>query len=147
MKKRSGRLSQLLKLAAADERRMAEATGASQRRLNEEKSRLGELNAYRHEYARRSREQTYSSAAQLKDFQEFMHKLDKAVHSQLAIINECERNLDVHRRRWQLKRQRVESLEKVRDRYSAEELARIEKDMQRETDDRSNNRREQFPDA
>ncbi len=137
MKKRSNRIQKIVKLAESDERRHAEATGASQRRLNEQVDRLGELNAYRHEYAHKSKTQQFSSAAQLKDYQSFLSRLDDAVMSQRQIIHECEQKLEMHRRQWNSKRQRLESLERVRERYSNEETTKHERSEQRAMDDRA----------
>ncbi|MEM9690256.1 MAG: flagellar export protein FliJ, partial [Pseudomonadota bacterium] len=110
MRARSSRFQKIVKLAETDERRFAEATGASQRQLNDQVARLGELNAYRQEYAANTNSRGFTSAAQLKDYQDFLSRLDQAVLSQQQIIHDCEQNLERHRRQWQVKRQRLESL-------------------------------------
>ena len=128
MAKRSSRFQKIVKLAETDERRHAEATGASQRQLNDQVARLGELNAYRHEYAAKARTRGFTSAAQLKDYQDFLSRLDDAVLSQQQIIHDCEQNLERH--------QRLESLDRVRSRYLKEEVASEERQLQRVIDDR-----------
>ncbi len=140
MRQRSSRFQKIVKIAETDERRFAEATGASQRQLNDQVARLGELNAFRHDYAAKSKSRGFTSAAQLKDYQDFLTRLDQAVTSQQQIIHDCEQNLERHRRQWQVKRQRLESLDKVRQRYVREELASQERQLQRTLDDRPSRR-------
>jgi flagellar FliJ protein len=135
--RRSNRIDRLVKIAEAEERKLAEVTGASQRKLREQQQRLGELNAYRNEYARGGTARSYASAAQMKDFHAFIGRLDQAVQSQKQIIRECEHRLEQHRRRWQQKRQRLESLQKVGNRFRSEESADADRRAQRIADDRS----------
>ena len=116
MRKRSGKFEKIVKLAAAEERRYAEATGAAQQRLNEQVDRLGELSAYRHNYSRDASSSRVTSAAQLKDFQSFLDRLDQAVAAQQQVIRDCEQSLERHRRHWMSKKRRFDSLERVRER-------------------------------
>lgn len=136
MKKRSHKIDKVLKLAASEERRYAEATGASQRRLDEQLARLGELSAYRHNYSRDASSSRATSAAQLKDYQSFLDRLDQAVAAQRQIIRECEQTLERHRRHWQVKKSRLDSLEKVRERYLKDEARAEDRRVQRIADDR-----------
>lgn len=136
MKKRSGKFEKIVKLAASEERRYAEATGAAQRRLNEQIDRLGELSAYRHNYSRDASSSRVTSAAQLKDFQSFLDRLDQAVAAQQQVIRDCEQSLERHRRHWMSKKRRLDSLERVRDRYQHEERQAAERHAQRVADDR-----------
>lgn len=136
MRNRSGKFEKIVKLAASEERRYAEATGASQRRLNEQADRLGELSAYRHNYSRDVSNSRVTSAAQLKDYQSFLDRLDQAVSAQQQIIQECEQNLERHRRHWMSKKHRLESLERVRARYQKEEKLVADRQAQRVADDR-----------
>ncbi len=135
MKQKADRLRRILALAATEERRLAVQTGRSQARLNEQRTRLRELHEHRRTYAKRTPEAGNVPAAHWKDYQGFLGRLDQAVRSQQQIITDCERSLDLHRRRWQVKRQRVESLQQVVDR--AEEVLRraTERREQRALDD------------
>ena len=47
--------------------------------------------------------------------------MDAAVMAQRQIIQEGESNLEVHRQRWLAKRQRLESLERVLDKYKEQD--------------------------
>ena len=136
MRRRSAKFEKIVKLAASEERRYAEATGASQQRLNEQIDRLGELSAYRHNYSRDASNSRVTSAAQLKDYQSFLDRLDQAVAAQQQIINDCEQTLERHRRHWMSKKHRLESLERVRERYQKEERQAADRQAQRVADDR-----------
>lgn len=135
MKRPTKKIGKVVSLTAAQERRLSEETGRSQRGLDEQLERLGELNAFRHNYAKKNPAISGVSAVHWNDYQSFLQRLDNAVVSQQQIIRDCERNLEVHRKRWMQKRQRLESLERVlekcRDRDAIFE-ARLE---QRQLDD------------
>lgn len=135
MKKRSNKISKIVSLASAEEKRFGAATGKSRRNLEEQMARLGELNAYRHGYAELSQSAGGVNSAHWKDYQSFMRRLDQAVKSQQQIVKDSEQNLDIHRRRWLAKRQRLESLQRVLDSYRAEETLHSERLQQRALDD------------
>jgi flagellar FliJ protein len=135
MQKRSTRLKKIVSLAEAEERHHGILTGRSQTRLNEQLERLGELNAYRHSYADKAHDNDRLASAHWKDYQNFLSRLDQAVRSQQQIVNDYERSLETHRRQWMDKRRRLESLERVRERYRQEEHLKSERLQQRIQDD------------
>ena len=135
MRSRATKLAKILSLEAAEERRHGFATGKSQRQLEEQLAKLGELNAYRHNYAAQSQSTAEISSAHWKDYQSFLHRLDQAVKSQRQIVTDSEQNLEAHRRRWLAKRQRLDSLQRVLDRYQQEENQYLERQQQRIQDD------------
>ena len=135
MKRRSAKLEKFVAIASTEERTLGEATGLSQRRLQEEIDRLGELNAYRVDYANKARDLGNIDAAQWKDYQHFLARLDEAVLTQQERIRACEQTVEAHRERWLAKRRRLESLERVLDRYRREEQAADERRDQRLLDD------------
>ena len=135
MKKRSKKLSKIVALATSEERRFGAETGKSRRTLEEQKSRLGELNAYRHGYKDVSQSLSKMNSAHWKDYQDFLQRLDRALISQQQIVRDSEQNLEMHRRRWMAKRQRLESLQRVLDRYREEEFQHAERQQQRAQDD------------
>lgn len=100
-------------------------------------ARLGELNAYRQGYADLSHSVSNVSSAHWKDYQNFMQRLDQAVKSQQQIVRDSEQNLELHRRRWLAKRQRLESLQRVLESYRDEESMYAERLQQRALDDLS----------
>ena len=135
MKKRSIRLQKIIALAEAEERNLGAITGRAQARLREQLARLGELNVYRQEYAHKAQRNAELHSAHWKDYQNFLFRLDGAVRSQQAIVQECQQNLDAHRRQWMTKRQRLESLDRVRQRFQQEEKIHEDRIEQRIQDE------------
>ncbi len=135
MRKRTRKIGKIASLAAAEERRLGEETGRSQRQLNEQLERLGELNAYRHNYSHKNVAADGVDSAHLKDYRNFLSRLDAAVKAQQQIVRDCERNLAAHRQRWMVKRQKLESLERVLEKYRAADYAFEEKLEQKLLDD------------
>lgn len=135
MKRRSAKIEKFVALASTEEKTLGEAAGLSQRRLQEEIDRLGELNAYRVDYADKARDLGKIDAAQWKDYQSFLARLDEAVRAQQQRIRVCEQTVEANRERWLAKRRRLESLERVLDRYRREERAADERRDQRLLDD------------
>ncbi len=135
MKKRTRKIDKIVALAASEERRVGEEAGRSRQRLDEQLARLGELNAYRHNYAKKSPAGPSVSAAQWQDYQNFLQRLDGAVRAQQEIVNDCEQNLEAHRQRWLAKRRRLESLERVLDRYQEQDRVYEDKLEQKALDD------------
>lgn len=122
-------------LAESDERRSSEIAGRSRQHLNEQRNRLGELNAHRHNYSKKNPGPTVLSSAHWQDYQNFLHRLDTAVNAQQQIVRDCEKNAETHRQRWMVKRQRLESLERVLDKFKAEDMAHAAKLEQKQLDD------------
>ncbi len=138
MRNRTKKISKIASLAAAEERRFGEEAGRSQRHLNEQLERLGELSAFRHNYAKKNVAAGGVSSAHLKDYQSFLDRLDTAVKAQQQIVRDCERNVATHRQRWMVKRQKLESLERVLEKYRAADNALEEKLEQKLLDDLPN---------
>lgn len=136
MQKRSARIRKLVAIAASEEQHYGQLTGRSQSRLNEQRCRLGELNAYRASYANRAQRDGDLPSAHWKDFREFLVRLDEAVKSQQRIVEECEQSVEAHRQQWLKRRRRLESLEKVRERFEKDEELQEDRLEQRRVDDR-----------
>lgn len=75
------------------------------------------------------------SSAHLKDYHDFLHRLDTAVKAQQQLVRDCEQNLETHRKRWIAKRQRLESLRRVLDRYQEEDNLHDARMEQKRLDD------------
>jgi len=144
VRRRTRKIGKIASLAAAEERRFGEQAGRSQQQLNEQLQRLGELNAFRHNYAKKNAGATQVTSAHLKDYHNFLHRLDTAVRAQQQIVRDYEKNLATHRERWMVKRQKLESLERVLSKYQAEDNAREEKLEQKLLDDLPNAGRKGF---
>ncbi|MGI9271259.1 MAG: flagellar export protein FliJ [Woeseiaceae bacterium] len=135
MKNRVKKLDKIVSLTKSEEQRLGGEIARSRSVYDDHMARLGELNAYRQNYLERSRTLTKATSAHWKDYQSFMHRLDNAVSSQQQIVKDSEMNLEKHRQRWHAKRQRLDSLQRVRDSYRSEEEAHRERLLQRSIDD------------
>jgi flagellar export protein FliJ len=78
------------------------------------------------------------SSAHLKDYHDFLHRLDTAVKAQQQLVRDSEKNLEAHRKRWIAKRQRLESLQRVLDRYQEEDQLHDARMEQKRLDDLPN---------
>lgn len=123
VKKSTKKIGKIVSIAASEERRHSEQTGQSQRILNEQVEQLGELNSFRKIYERKGPGSSGVRSSHLQDYQNFLLRLDRAVRSQQQIVSDCEQSLEVHRSRWMLKRQKLESLERVLDTYRKKDAA------------------------
>ena len=135
MKKRTRKIDKIVALEASEEQRLGQEAGRSRQRLDEQLARLGELNAYRHNYANKSPSGSSVSSAQWQDYKNFLQRLDGAVQAQRQIVNDCEQNLETHRQRWLAKRRRLESLERVLDKYQQQDRAYEDRLEQKALDD------------
>jgi len=135
MRRRSTVLKKFLAIAAAEERETGQLVGQSRKELDEHVGRLGELNAFRHEYRGKRPSAGSFDAAHYKDYEHFLSRLDAAVRSQQQIVADSEHIVELHRQRWLEKRQRLESLERVVDRYRQEEHEHDQRLEQRSLDD------------
>jgi flagellar FliJ protein len=138
MKKRTRKIDKIVSLAAAEERSFGVQAGRSRKYLDEQLERLGELNAFRHNYTDKNPASSGVTAAVWKDYQSFLHRLDAAVSAQQQIIRDGERNLETHRQRWLAKRQRLESLERVLEKYKDQDRAYESRLEQKSADELSN---------
>lgn len=138
MKNRSRKIGKIASVAAAEERRLGQMAGRSRQHLEEQLDQLGELNAFRHNYAKKSTTALNVSSAHWQDYQSFLHRLDTAVRAQQQIVRDSERMLETHRQRWIAKRQRLESLERVLEKYQTEELVQEARQEQKQLDELPN---------
>lgn len=132
---RSARLKRLVDIAAADERRAGLAVGRLITEHEKQQAQLGELNAFRTSYADKSRGVSGSQSAHWKDYQDFLGRLDTAVHAQHQIVRDAEQGIAAARQRWMVKRQRLDSLKKVFERARREESLKRDRDEQKQLDD------------
>jgi len=135
MKNRADRMQKICKLAKAEERRVAEEMGKVQRSLNAEISRLQELESYRQNYTEQFKSRGIISAARWQDYQNFLERIDRAVDGQKEQIMMGRETRDVHRRRWLVEKQKLDSLERVVDRFRKAENQASERRSQKALDD------------
>lgn len=135
MKKKSARMQRVHGLAASEEKSSCRAMGEAQRLLDEQLQRLNELQAYRHEYSSRRPTNGIVNSAQWADYQNFLSRLDDAVHAQAQLVAEGERNRDAHRAQWQGKRMKMNSLQRVVERCRDDEQREAQRESQRRQDE------------
>lgn len=138
-RKRSERIARIYTLARTEERRVCREMGESQRRLDEEMARLEDLRAYRQSYGGKQPASGSVAAVRWQDYRNFLTRLDQAVEAQDRVVQGGEEQRDAHRRRWMAKRQRLESLERVVDRYRKLEGEDLRREMQKAQDDLTQN--------
>ncbi len=126
-------------IAESEERQGCHAMGKSQRDLEAEISRLEELKACRQSYADKSPPTNGVSKIRWQDYQNFLKRLDHAVGAQEQMVKNGRQNREAHRQRWLVKKQRLDSLERVVDRFRKAENAEVERQSQRMMDDLPNN--------
>ncbi len=132
---RSTRIRKLVDIASAEERRFGQSAGRLRAELDAQAAQLGELNAYRHAYADKSRAMTGGSAVHWQDYQSFLGRLDQAVKAQQQIVKDAEQAADVARQRGISKRRRLDTLNKVWTRFYEEERNARERAEQKRLDD------------
>ena len=135
--KKSQRIEKVRAIAKSEEQLVCRDMGESQRKLDDEIGRLEELKAYRLGYETRRAKTGSIPAAQWQDYQRFLQRLDAAVTAQTQVVLDGRQMLDMHRRRWMSKRQRLESLGRVVERFSDEESAEEERRTQKLMDELS----------
>tara|TARA_R110002096_G_scaffold130643_5_gene279943 strand:- start:36573 stop:37022 length:450 start_codon:yes stop_codon:yes gene_type:complete len=147
MTRKTKKIGKVVSLAAAEERRYSEQTGRSQQVLNQQRDRLGELSDYRRSYASKAPVDASISSVHWKDYQTFMQRLDQAAQSQRQVIRECEQNLEMHRQRWLIKRQKLESLERVLEKCEKRDAIYAARLEQKQLDELQNNQQNVFKDG
>ena len=139
MRRRTARMHKVFLLAETEEKQQCRAMGNSQRSLDDEINRLAELKAYRQSYGARCAEGAYNSM-QWKDYQSFLQRLDQAVAIQTQVVMDGRQKRDTQRSRWMTKRRKVESLERVVDRFRQQEIQSEERGEQKTSDELAGSR-------
>lgn len=134
-KKRSTRMQRLVGLARIEERRECQEMGRLQRSLDDDKRRLNELESYRKEYSRRFEGAGQVAPARWQDYQNFLQRIDHAMTDQKQQIQIGRQARDAHRARWLVKRQKLESIERVVERFQKGEDAIAERQLEKSLDD------------
>jgi len=128
-------MKKIVALAEMEERRECIEMGKSQQELDQAVNRLEELTTYRLNYGVSPRAGDSFSAIRWHDYQNFLSRLDQAVTTQKQFVLDGEQNVDAHRHRWMAKRQRLQSLERVLERYRSAEVSQAERALQKTLDD------------
>ena len=134
---RSDRMKPVVEVAESRERKAARRFAEQQRLVEVERQRLSDLQRFRTEYLRGMQEQgaVGLTAARLRQWQQFMNGLDRAIEQQRQQIQAAESQLEERRQQWFQARGKHQALGKVVERYRAEEERAQAKQEQKETDD------------
>lgn len=103
----------------------------SQKTLDDVMERLEELKAYRQSYASKGNLKKGLSAMQWQDYHKFVNRLDQAVAAQEQVVRDGKSRREMHQKRWMVKRQRLESLSRVVDKYKDMEFEETEKELRK----------------
>ncbi len=137
--KKSKRLKPVVRVAESREQQAARALGTAQTRLAQAQQQLQELQCYRDDY-RQGFQQAGAAgmgAAQLADYQQFLHKLGQAIEQQGQQIAQATQEVEAKRALWFASRGKVRMLDTVVARYQAIEEQQAARQEQREQDERS----------
>ena len=137
--KRSKRLKPVVRVAESREQQAARALGAAQARLAQAQQQLAELQRYRDDYRQGFQQAgaTGMGAAQLADYQQFLHKLGQAIEQQAQQVVQATQEAEAKRAQWFTSRGKVRMLDTVVARYQAIEQQQASRQEQREQDERS----------
>src|SRR4051812_37915355 len=106
--KKSFRLQPLLEIAHTHSQNAAASLGEVIRLQRQQEEKLTLLVKYRTEYQERLRRRTTSGldGAGLRNFHEFMERLEHAIVKQQAVVAESRRHVEVSRREWELRQRK-----------------------------------------
>jgi flagellar protein FliJ len=122
-----------------NERQRAERLAASEKRVSECEAKLAELESYQASYARDfvSRAGAGIGAVGLRDYQTFLARLTEAVRQQTQLLTRARAERDAERLNWQNAAQRAEAVGQVVKRWQTEDRRAIDRQEQRESDERA----------
>ncbi len=120
------------------ERRRAEGLAARERRVAECEAKLAELQRYHSGYASEFARHAGRgmSGARLRDFQTFLTRLGEALRQQVEILDRAKAERDAELAGWRQAAQRAEMVHHVVKRRKAEEHRAVEREEQRQSDER-----------
>ncbi len=136
MKSRAKRLKLVCDFVADKEQEAARQLGECKRSLDEQNRRLRDLENYHQEYAGRITQAGSISIQEYRNLQAFMLNLNKAIEQQKQIVQRLEAEYQCKKQHWLDIRNRGKALNKVTEKYQAEEDYQRERRLQRELDDR-----------
>ncbi len=142
---RSERLRPLAQVADRKQHDAALAFKKSQEELAGYQRRLVEMRGYREEYVQRFHDTGNAgmNADQMKDYRAFLGKLHEAIRQLENLIATTSKNCESRKEDWVARRTRYKSVEKVVSRYLVEEQRDVLRREDRESDERTQRRREE----
>jgi len=126
-------------LAQSRDQKAVQELGQSQQYLRAQQAKLEELRAYRDQYARDFEASGGAGlgATRMQDYRIFLGRLGEAIRQQEAIIEQCCARHEQTRQQWVEFNNQSQAIDKLVDRYRLEENKRLERQEQKEQDDRA----------
>lgn len=139
MMKRSQRMEPVQDVLGSVERDRARDMGAAQQGLSAAEQRLQDLQQYHADYLNNFRRTATAggNALALRDYQQFLGRLQEAIRQQQLIVEQARRGVAGSVGRWQKAAQRVKAVETVVDKWRGEERHREGRLDQKEIDERA----------
>jgi len=102
-----------------------------------QRSRLQMLEQYREEYAQRLREATQQGVTRmiLRNYQDFLARIDEAVDQQKAAVENSERSTQAGKEHWQAQNKQLKAIDTLSQRHDARERYRENKQDQKLQDE------------
>ncbi|MGH1462126.1 MAG: flagellar export protein FliJ [Neptuniibacter sp.] len=146
MSKRTKRLQLVLDLAEKKKKQADQFLAASRQRVEQDKQTMAQLEQYMLEYQQNYLGQNADgcTGAQLHAQQAFMQKIQDAQSTQKQAMEQNRKELEVVEQHWKEVYARFKGLEKLTDKAKRAELYEQEKALQKQLDERSQNRRPAF---
>ncbi len=134
---RSKRMQPVKQVADNREQAAVRRLGESQQRLGLQEARLEELYTYREQYARAFAEQGGHGidAARLRDYRVFLARLNEAIRQQEALIAQARNQHRQTREAWVETRSHHQAVDKLLERFRADERRRQARREQAESDE------------
>ncbi len=137
--KRSKRMQSVANIAKNKERDAARMLGQKRQQLEQQRQRLDELVSYREEYARKFESQGVNGldARRLHEYRVFLQKLNQAIVQQRDRINQVHGECTIYQESWLSTRVHSKAMDKVVDRCRVDENKIMERQEQKELDERA----------
>lgn len=148
MTSRSKRFQPVVDVAEKHEEQEARRFGDCQQILAEEEFKLEQLEQYRDEYARQfaAASESGMGAMQMRDYRAFLERLNQAIEQQLGAIQRAQEACEEQRGEWLHKRSRAQALDKVAQRYRADEKRHADRQEQALLDEHASRMHSRKPD-
>lgn len=126
-------------VAQSHEQEAARALTESQKRFVEQQNRLGQLLAFRGEYATRFQDEGHGgiSARRFQDYSAFLNNLDVGITQSRQQLERFRQELLNKQRFWTQARAKTKALEEVIERDRKEQLRQEDRREQRDNDERN----------
>jgi flagellar FliJ protein len=137
--KRSERMVPVKQVLSSTERDRARDLGATQRVLTEAEVRLLDLQQYQKDYLKdfEKRAKAGGNALSLRDYQQFLARLQEAVKQQEQIVAQARDAVAASTQRWQGAARRVKAIESVVDKWQHDEARTAGRVEQKTMDERA----------